>query len=251
MSESSADVCVVGGGVAGMTAGLFTARAGLETTVLTHGESILCRNAHLENVPGFPLGVNARTFLALTREQAEENGVAFREGRVERLSTADDGFRLRLETGGGETDVPARYVVAASWSDTDYLQELGGVGLISRGSKTFVDVDDVGRTGVEGLYAAGRIAEKPHQTVVPAGHGAEVALTLIDDSDVPFYHDWVAPEGYFTDRGIGVPPGCEEVPDEERRRREAASLERLQEAFAEPQEEGPTMHPSVAADDGD
>lgn len=241
----------MGGGVAGMTAGLFTARAGLETTVLTHGESILCRNAHLENVPGFPLGVNARTFLALTREQAERNGVEFREGRVERLSATDDGFRLRLETGEGEADVTARYVVAASWSDTDYLEDLGGVGLIARGSKTFVDVDDFGRTGVEGLYAAGRIAEKPHQTVVSAGHGAEVALTLVEDSDVPFYHDWVAPQGYFTDRGIDVPPGCEEISEEERRRREAASLERLQEAFAEPQEAEPTMHPSVATDESD
>jgi thioredoxin reductase len=246
------DVAVVGGGVAGLTAATFTARAGLETVVVDHGESILARNAHLENVPGFPLGVNARTFLSLLREQAAENGVSFREARVTRATETADGLRLRVESGDAEDDIEAAYAIATSWSDSDYLADLEDVGLTKRGSKVYVDVDDYGRTGVDGLYAAGRIAEKPHQTVVSAGHGAEVALTLVDDSDVPFYHDWVAPEGYFTGRGREVPPGCEEIDEDERERREQASLERMQEAFAEPQSEAPTMHPSVAdAEDDD
>lgn len=242
------DVAVVGGGVAGLTAATFTARAGLDTIVVDHGESILARNAHLENVPGFPLGIDARTFLSLLREQAAENGVSFTEGRVTCVTGADETLRLRVERTDGEADLTAGFVVAASWADCDYLADLADVGLTSRGSKTFVDVDDGGRTRVDGLYAAGRLAEKPHQTVVAAGHGAEVALALIDDSDVPYYHDWVAPEGYFTGRGREVPPGCEEIDEEERRAREAASLERLREAFAEPMSEPPTMHPSVAAE---
>lgn len=250
MSETDPEVCIVGGGVAGMTAAIFTARAGLETLVVTHGESILCRNAHLENVPGFPLGVNARTFLSLVREQAEHNGVTFRDGRAERLSSIDSEFSLRIESGGGEADVTADYVVVASWSDTDYLEDLSGVGLVARGSKTFVDVDDFGRAGVAGLYAAGRIAEKPHQTIVSAGHGAEVALTLIEDSEVPYYHDWVAPEGYFTDRGRDLPPGCEEVGETERRRREEESLATMREYVAEPHPDEQLTHPSLR-DDGE
>jgi thioredoxin reductase (NADPH) len=246
MTDFDTDVLVIGGGVAGLTASIFTARAGLETLVCTHGESILRRNAHLENVPGFPLGINSRTFLDLTREQAEVNGVSFREGRVVRVDEAESGFVVRAEDGDGEFDVRAEFVLATSWSDSDYLSHLDDVGLTKRGSKTYVDIDDFGRTGVPGLYAAGRIAGKPHQTVVSAGHGAEVALTLIDDSDVPFYHDWVAPEGYFTGRGREVPPGCEEINEEERARREEASLERLRERFAERHPDEPTMHPSVA-----
>lgn len=244
-TEDPPTVLIVGGGIAGLTAAIFTARAGLETTVVNHGESILARNAHLENVPGFPLGVNARTFLTLTREQAAENGVGFTEGRVTRLTNGDDRFVAQLETSDWESDRRADFVVSASWADTDYLADIG-VGLTKRGKKTFVDVDEYGRTGVEGLYAAGRIAEKAHQTVVAAGHGAEVALTLIDDSEVPFYHDWVAPEGYFTGRGREVPPGCEEISEAERRDRETESLERLREAFSTPQEKAPTQHPSVA-----
>ena len=245
MSETDTPrVAVVGGGVAGLMAATYTARADLDTVVVDHGESILRRNAHLENVPGFPAGVNARLFLDLLEEQAGRSGCLFERGLVTDLRATDDGFRLRVES-DEEVDLVADYVVLASWSDVDYLEDVEGIGLLDRGSKTFVDVDEYGRTGIEGLYAAGRIAEKAHQTVVAAGHGAEVAVTLVDDSEVPYYHDWVAPEGYFTERGREVPPGCEEIDEAERRRRERESMELMAEAFAERHPDEPTMHPSV------
>jgi len=238
------DVVVVGGGVAGLSAALFTARAGLDTRVVSTGESILERNAHLANVPGFPAGVNPRLLLDLMNEQARDAGAEFSEGRVLRVRETTDGFEV--VTAEEDTDT-ADYVVAASWSDPTYLDGLD-VDLIDRGSKTFVGVDDFGSTGVDGLYAAGRLAEQHHQTVVAAGHGAQVGLAVVEDSDVDFYHDWTVPEGYFTDRDREVPPGCEEIDDAERRQREAASLERMREAFAEPHPDEPTMHPSVADD---
>jgi thioredoxin reductase len=245
MSETDTPrVAVVGGGVAGLMAATYTARADLDTVVVDHGESILRRNAHLENVPGFPAGVNARLFLDLLEEQAGRSGCLFERGLVTDLRATDDGFRLRVES-DEEVDLVADYVVLASWSDVDYLEDVEGIGLLDRGSKTFVDVDEYGRTGIKGLYAAGRIAEKAHQTVVAAGHGAEVAVTLVDDSEVPYYHDWVAPEGYFTERGREVPPGCEEIDEAERRRRERESMELMAEAFAEHHPDEPTMHPSV------
>ena len=242
--RESTDVLIVGSGVAGLTAGIFTARAGLDTLVVNHGESILNRNAHLENFPGFPAGVNSRTFLELTREQAERVGCEFAEGEVVAVRETDDGFSVGL----ADDSFAARYVIAASWSDSSYLEGLD-VEFDQRGSKQYVVVDDRGHTGVEGLYAAGRIAEQYHQTVVAAGHGAQVALTLIDDSEVPFYHDWVAPEGYFTGRGREVPPGCEEIDEEERVRREAESIDVMQEYFAHAHPGEPTMHPSVERDD--
>jgi len=199
---------VVGGGVAGLTAGTFLARAGFDTAIINHGESILKRNAHLENMPGFPAGVTPRLFADLLERGAERNGCLLEHGRVRELIETNGRFRVQIgddneEDGDehGPSTLTTDYVVAASWSDVGYLRGLDPVGLIERGSKTYVDIDDDGRTGLDGLYAAGRIAGKAHQAIVCAGHGADVALTLIGDSDVPFYHDWVAPEGYFTDRG--------------------------------------------------
>jgi len=239
------DVCIVGAGPAGLTAGIFTARAGLETVVLRAGEPILRRNAHLENVPGFPAGVNPRLFLDMTDAQADRNGCDRREATVTAVFEADDHLLVRTD---GEEGFRASFVICTSWADTAYLEEVEGVGLTKRGSKTYVDVEDDGSTGVDGLYAAGRIAGKPHQTVVAAGDGARVALTVIHDSDVPFYHDWVAPERYFTGRGRDVPPGCEEIDEKERRRRERESMRVMCEYFAEPHPDEPTQHPSVAGE---
>ena len=240
-------VAVVGGGVAGLTAGTFTARAGFDTVVLNHGESILRRNAHLENVPGFPAGVNSRLFADLLERQAERNGCLIEAGHVTEITGADGGFRLRVDE-ANRSDIRSDYVIVASWAESTYLETLDAVGLVSRGSKTYVEVDDDGRTGVDGLYAAGRIAGKAHQVIVCAGHGAEVALTLVHDSDVPFYHDWVVPEGYFTDRGWDVPPGCEEIDGDERRRRERESIELMAEAFETTHPDDPTPHPTLVED---
>ena len=242
------DVSIIGAGPAGLTAGLFTARAGLDTLVLNAGEPILRRNAHLENVPGFPAGVNSRLFLDMLRDQAERNGCDVEGARVTGVSETDDG-RLAVEAtadeGTGEATVRTDYVICSSWAESDYLSDFDEVGLLERGSKTYVDVDEDGSTGVDGLYAAGRLAGEPHQTVVAAGHGAKVGLAVIHDSDVPFYHDWVAPEGYFTGRDRDVPPGCEEIDEEERARREEESMAVMQQYFSEPHPEEPTQHPSV------
>lgn len=238
------DVVIIGSGVAGLSAGIFTARAGLDTRIVNHGESILGRNAHLENYPGYPGGVNPRTFLEMTREQARDAGCEFIDGNVDEVTETDDGFSVSFENQRHE----ASYVVAASWADSSYLEGVN-VELEQLGSKQYVGVNSRGQTDVDGLYAAGRLAAQYHQTVVAAGHGAQVALTLIDDSDVAFYHDWVAPEGYFTGRGRDVPPGCEEIDENERKRRERESMERMRGFFQDPQAVAPTMHPSVDDDE--
>jgi len=238
-------VVVVGGGVAGLSASTFTARAGLETLVLDSGESILRRNAHLENFPGFPAGVNARLLLDMLGDQAETAGADRETATVTAVETDGDGFTVETAAGGR---YHAEYVVAATKNETGYLDGVDGVGVIDRG-KAFVDVDERGRTGVDGLYAAGRLAEKPHQAIVCAGHGAEVAVTLLEDDDRPFYHDWVTPDGYFTDRDRDLPPGCEEIDEEESDRRERESLDAMSEYFADPHPEEQVTHPSLQ--DGD
>jgi thioredoxin reductase len=248
------DVLVVGGGVAGLTASVFTARAGLTTVVVNDGESILRRNAHLENFPGFPAGVNSNLFTDMLEAQSTRNGADHVEGRVTAIRRLDDDaeserqFLAEIDGTEGGTELAARFVVAGSWSDSDYLDALD-VDIRDAGSKRYVDDDGLGRTNVEGLYVAGRLAERYHQAIVAAGHGAEVAITLIHDSETPYYHDWVAPEGYFTDRGREVPPGCEEISETERRARERESLAAMQEYFADPHPGRQRTHPSLVDDE--
>ncbi|UIP01366.1 FAD-binding protein (plasmid) [Halobaculum sp. CBA1158] len=244
MQTERYDTTIVGGGVAGLSAAVFTARHGLDTLVVDSGESILRRNAHLENFPGFPAGVNARQLLDLLGEQAEAAGCERVEDTVVRLEENDDETGFTVETEGGDR-YHAEYVVAATKNTVDYLDGVDGVGIIDRG-KAFIDTDERGRTGVEGLYAAGRLAEKPHQAIVCAGHGAEVGVAILEDDERPFYHDWVAPEGYFTDRGRDLPPGCEEIDDDDRRALELRSLETMRDRFAEPHPDEQVTHPTLS-----
>ena len=262
--DPNRDVVVVGGGVAGLSAAVYTARQGLDTLVVDPGGSILRRNARLENFPGFPLGVDARRLLNLLGEQAETAGADRLDARVTRVSLVDadgaddpdedadgadapdaaaDDARFVVAT-DGDARIRARHVVAATKNEVGYLADLDGVAIVDRG-KAYVDADERGRTGVDGLYAAGRIARKPHQAAVCAGHGAEVAVTLLEESDEPFYHDWVAPEGYFTDRDREVPPGCEEIDAAERRERESTALDATRDRFAEPHPDPQETHPSL------
>ncbi|EMA61538.1 FAD-dependent oxidoreductase [Halorubrum kocurii] len=254
-SPRSRDVVVVGGGVAGLSTAVFTARQGLDTLVVDSGESILRRNAHLENFPGFPLGVDARRLLDLLGEQAATAGADRLDGRVTRVAAvgsqgSDPGEDARFvveterDSGGHSDPLRARYVVAATKNEVGYLTDVEGVGILDRG-KSYVDTDERGRTGVNGLYAAGRLAEKPHQAAVCAGHGAEVGVAICEADERGFYHDWVAPEGYFTDRGRQVPPGCEEIDAAERREREQASREAIRERFAAPHPDPQETHPSL------
>lgn len=270
------DVLIVGGGVAGLSAAIFTARAGLETVVATAGESILNRNAHIENFSGFPAGINPRLLLEMQRSQATRNGAELRRARVVSLdrvtaSEEDDApdhdarfvatiqpegrasesgveGNTASEVDGDRRTIAADHVIAASWSDAAYL-EPAGADLRDAGSKTYVQDDGHGRTSIDGLYAAGRLAERYHQAIVAAGDGARTAITLIHDADVPFYHDWVTPEGYFTDRGREVPPGCEEISEAERSAREHESVAVMREYFGEPHHEPQRTHPSLVEDE--
>lgn len=243
------DVLVIGGGVAGRTAATFTARAGLETAVFDAGNSILRRNAHLENFPGFPVGVNPRLLLDLMREQAERAGAEWIEREIVDIDGHPEGGFVVKPADVDRWEHRADRVVVATPDRVDYLDGLP-VETFTEEGMAFVDATAEGRTAVDGLYAAGRLADKPLQAIVSAGHGAEVAVSLLEDAEVSFAFDWSVPDGYFTDRGRDVPPGVEEVTAEDRRERERRSLEVMRDHFAESHPGDPDPHPELR-DGGD
>ncbi len=242
MSETNkCDVLIIGGGVAGQSAGIFTGRHGLDTVIVSAERSLLERNAHLENYPGFLGGINSRVFLNLIREQMKQAGCVFESDTVTTVLPIESGFSI--ETADGST-WQAMYVICASKNDVSYLEGIQEVDYIDRG-KEFMQCESGGRTKVPGLYVAGRLAEKPHQTIVCAGHGAEVAIAVLEDDDRPFYHDWVAPEGYFTGRDRAVPPGCEEITNEERITRENNAMTKFIDTLRDSERPPAVQHPSV------
>ncbi|QOS13457.1 oxidoreductase (homolog to thioredoxin-disulfide reductase) (plasmid) [Haloferax gibbonsii] len=241
---SDYDVLVIGGGIAGRTAGSFTARAGLKTAVFDAGESILRRNAHLENFPGFPVGVNPRLLLDLMREQAERAGCEWVDNEVVDVDRhPKTGFVVKTAD-SDEWAYRGERVLVATPGRFDYLRELP-VETVTEEGKQFVEATSSGRTSVDGIYVAGRMAGKPLQAAIAAGHGAEVAVGLLKDSDAPYAFDWSVPAGYFTERGREIPPGVEEVFPEDRHERERRSLEVMRNHFSERHPEEPDSHPDI------
>ncbi|MFC7155975.1 NAD(P)/FAD-dependent oxidoreductase [Halomarina halobia] len=195
------DVVVVGSGPAGASAGVFAARAGLETCVFDRGSSSIRQCAYLENFLGFPAGIDVPTFCDLARAHLREAGATVVEETVESVARADGGFRVETDAGRVAS---AEHVVAASTYDASYLRGIDDGALFPDGE--FVrDADERGRTPVAGLYLAGPLAGVPSQAIVAAGHGAMAALALLEDRrleagywrPVSAYHDWVVPDGRY------------------------------------------------------
>jgi len=223
------DVAIVGGGPAGCAAGVFCSRAGLDTVVVSNGRSTLQKCAFVENYLGFPAGIEPQSLLDLVERHAREAGCQTIESSVTAAAVDEDGFVLALEAESIVTD----RLLAASWSDSDYLEAIGvetepesGCGSVS-----VVPTDDRGETNVDGVYAAGRITDTHHQAIVNAGDGARVALEIVETVDPDFYNDWLAPDGYYEQYDREVPVGVEEIDHDERRRRTERASEYMRTFF--------------------
>jgi len=210
--DEDRDVVVVGGGPAGCSAGVFTARYGLDTLVFDRGKAALRRCAFVENYPGFPGGIDVPTLLGLFRDHAREAGCDRIEDTVERVDRSADGDGFVVETQDGRR-VRTSHVLAAAWYDGSYLRPVVGEAGFEvhhhgddareRFDHEYADAD--GRTPVDGLYVVSPGGERSAQVVVAAGHGAHVARALLADhrrargfpDEVAAHYDWKRPESEF------------------------------------------------------
>lgn len=109
------DVVVVGGGPAGSSAGVFTARYGLETAIFDRGRSSLKYCAYLENYLGFPAGIDIETFYGLMHDHAVEAGCDLVSDLVESVTRTDDQTGFIVEPQEGEPVTAARVIAATRY----------------------------------------------------------------------------------------------------------------------------------------
>jgi thioredoxin reductase len=173
------DVVIVGGGPAGASAAVFTARAGLNTVVVDADKGIT-RRAMLNNHFGFPDGIAGPELVDRGRAHAENAGATWVDDEAETIEHSDTGFVVHTAKGHA---LETRQVILATGMSVA-AAEAAGVTTVDATEpriKTIVKVDPEGRSTVPGIWAAGTVAGASVHTVVTAGDGARVAINLLSE----------------------------------------------------------------------
>lgn len=107
------NVVILGTGPSGLTAALYTARAGLKPLVL-HGDTPggqLTTTTEVENFPGFIDGIDGNELINNITEQAKRFGAAYEYGIVRKVKQVSGGFSLHLDD---DKEIHANAVIVAT-----------------------------------------------------------------------------------------------------------------------------------------
>ena len=181
-------VIVIGGGIAGLQAGVFTAKAGEETLVLDTGESLVLNTSNIQNLIGHD-SIAGSELIKKGKDKLKDFNGELKEEKVEKVEETSEGFKVITE----ESEYSSEYVVAASAGDLSYLEDLvefedgvEGVYMMDRHVKTDQHNQS---TENEKIFAAGLANTWEYQTAVAIGDGAQAAVNLMTHKNGEPYED--------------------------------------------------------------
>jgi len=131
MSDSRYDVVIIGGGPAGLTAGLYTSRAKLKTLLIERmimGGQVMT-TTKVENYPGFPGGIDGPDLMMRFQEHCQEFGLEVDYGEVEGLRQEGGEKVLTLE----EKEIRAGAVIITTGAEPRKLGVAGEQEFTGRG----------------------------------------------------------------------------------------------------------------------
>ncbi len=134
------NVVILGSGPAGLTAAIYTARAGLSPVVVegTGAGGQLMLTTEVENYPGFAEPILGPTLMVAMRDQAERVGTTFLREDATAVKLAQRPFTLTLS--GGET-ITTKALIVATGAKAKLLGLAGEQRLIGRGVSTCATCD--------------------------------------------------------------------------------------------------------------
>ncbi|MBY5160957.1 FAD-dependent oxidoreductase [Salsipaludibacter albus] len=181
-----ARIAVVGDGPAGLSAALFLAKNGHDTTVYGDDDSLV-EFAELHNYLGRP-DADGTAFMDTARQQATDAGATLVSSTVVAVDEDDEGFAVTPDEDAAPVQVD--YVVIAGGKESQSLAARAGAE-VADGA---VVVDGDAQTTVDGLYAAGHLVRPERsQAIISAGWGAAAAIDIISREAGRDVHDWDSP----------------------------------------------------------
>lgn len=115
-SRTHYDLIVLGGGPAGLTAALYTAREAIDTLVIERAAfgGQVAATAKLDNMPGFPEGISGIEFSQRLRQQAERFGVELLQAQEVTRVYNHDNYRCVKTADGSEYSARALLIATGS-----------------------------------------------------------------------------------------------------------------------------------------
>ena len=129
------DCIIIGAGPAGLTAAIYTARAGLKTLVM-EAPAIMSQAGYaylIENYPGFQDGVNGAELISNFKKQASISGAEFKERQVSGLKLLNENGDTSWQVSAGTEAFSAFSVIIASGAVHKRLQVAGEERFLGRG----------------------------------------------------------------------------------------------------------------------
>jgi thioredoxin reductase (NADPH) len=119
--ENVYDIVIIGGGPAGMTAGLYACRAGMKTLLV---EKALCGGQvlitdRIENFPGFPEGIRGPNLAEWMLKQAEHFGLRVETEEVKDVilrKSETESFQVKLNDGRAISTASIIVATGAKWN---------------------------------------------------------------------------------------------------------------------------------------
>jgi len=125
------DVVIAGGGPAGITSAIYTARGGLKVQVLDPmgGGGQIGTVDMIYNYPGFPQGISGPELMDLMIEQAKIFGAEIEFGEITQVGKAEPMFSVQTQNG----DLQAKTVIWAAGTTPKHLGVPGEDKFIGKG----------------------------------------------------------------------------------------------------------------------
>lgn len=127
MNEKIYDVIIIGGGPAGLTAGIYIGRSKLNTLIIENeGIGSLLMAHKIDNYPGFPEGISGKELYALMKKQAEKFGAKFLNATLLGFDVYSDTESKIVKTDKG--NFKAKVVIIATGTGKNGNKKLKGEG---------------------------------------------------------------------------------------------------------------------------